>query len=240
MQYSTVLSVGLIKFFGHVAMSSVDVSSLARQYPRFLPLVLEALLNPHDTSLWGIAIDTFALLASNIKSRAVLLELSASTEQCLRRLGDFIVNGTVEVRIRTLAAVSQILLCTEQVDCEESVSRKWFSILGPRVFSTLVSVAKQPFTELHRAVLKVFLAMVGSKWGQKEMSSYGGFLEYLLDRRTESEKEGRELKYEIVRVMATSSYAESVWESADLLKLKKYEKEGPFHFQADTAVATEL
>lgn len=220
-------------------MSSVDVSSLVRQYPRFLPLVLEALPSSHDTTLWGIAVDTFALLASNIKSRTVLSELSASTEQCLRAFGSFIINGSVDVRVRTLGAVSQILSCQEEVDCEESTCRKWFSILGPRVFSTLMSIVKQPFSELHRAALKVFLAMAGSEWGQKELHSHGGFLEYLLDRRTESDKEGRELKYAIVQAMINSSCVESVWGSADVLKLKKYETDGPFYIQSDAAVATE-
>lgn len=233
------ISVGLIKFFGHTAMYSVNVPSLVHQYPRFLPLILQALLTPHDTTLWGISLDTFALLASNIKSRAALLELSASTEQCLKALGNFIINGSTDVRIRTLDAVSQILSCPEQVDYEESVTRKWFTILGPRVFSALISIVKQPFPELRRPVLKVFLAMAGSEWGQKEMRSIGGFLEYLLDRHTETEKEGRELKYEIVQAMATSSYAESVWGNVDLLKLKKYEREGPFYSQSDVTVATE-
>ncbi len=239
--FSVLHYAGLIKFFGHVAMSSTDVLSLVRGYPHFLPIVLQALPTPHDTTLWGIAVDTFALLASKMNTRAVLLEQSVNTEECIKALGSFIINGPTEIRVRSLEAASQILSCPEQVDSEESVSRIWFSLLGPKLFSTLMSLVKQPFPVIRHSALKVFLIMAGHEWGQKIMNSNGGFIEFLLDRSTESEKKGRELKYEIVCVLAASSCAESLWGNVDLLKLKKYEREGAFYAlsRSEVVVATE-
>ena len=232
------MPVGLIKFFGHMAVTSEDLPSLVQQYPQFLSLVYQFLPNPHDSTMWSIAVDTFGLLGSKVNTRKALLEQPTDTEQSMKALGNFVSNASTEIRVRSLSAVVQILSCPEPSD-EESVNRVWYSLLGAKIFTTLMLIIKQPFPELRHNGFKVLLAMAASEWGQREMNSNGGFLEYLLDRGTEPDKEGKELKFEIVHTMATSLCAESVWGNVDLLKLKKYDREGPFYFPTDTTVATE-
>lgn len=102
-----------------------------------------------------------------------------------------------------------------------------------------MSIARQPFADLRHAALKVILSLAPYEWGQREMMAHGGFLEYLLDRHTEADKEGKELKYEIVHVMVESVCAEEVYGNVDFLKLRKFNREGPFYYTSDTTVATE-
>ena len=123
---------------------------------------------------------------------------------------------------------------------EESTSLQWFNMMHPKLLAVLMSIVKQPFQDLRLAGLHVFLTMSAFEWGQRQFQQHAGFLEYLLDRSTEPDKEGKEIKYEIVhRLVASGSVAEKVFGNVDLLKLRKYEREGPFYSAADTTVALE-
>jgi 26S proteasome non-ATPase regulatory subunit 5 len=123
---------------------------------------------------------------------------------------------------------------------EESTSLQWFNTLHPKLLTVLMSMAKQPFQDLRLAGLRVLLTMSSFEWGQRQFQEHAGFLEYLLDRSTEHDKEGRELKYEIVHsLVGSGSIAETVFGNVDLLKLRKYDREGPFYSSADTTIALE-
>ena len=233
---------GLIKFFGHMAVSKQhpDLPPLLSIYPEFLTVVFQALPNPHDHTLWGIAIDTFGVLGSTENSRKLLKEHLSETTQSLRSLGSFLSSGSPEVRTRALRSLAMIVSCPESSSSwEESTSLQWFRTLSPKSFTLLMSIAKQPFADLRHAALKVMLSMAHYEWGQREMVAYGGFLEYLLDRQTEPDKEGKELKYGIVHVMVESPCAEEVCGNVDFLKLRKFNREGPFYYTVDSSVATE-
>ena len=235
--------VGLLKFFGTVSLSKkADSAAICERYPEFLHLILEALPSPANTTLWGTAVDTFGVLGSNESGRRALQNIEAELRASLKCLGEFIVNGHSDVRTRTLRAVSMLLSCPEGPDrkWEESTSLQWFNTLHPKLFTVLMSIVKQPFQDLRLAGLHVLLTMSLFEWGQRQFQQHAGFLEYLLDRSTEPDKEGREMKYEIVHSLVVSgSVAEAVFGNVDLLKLRKYDREGPFFSAADTTIALE-
>lgn len=66
-----------------------------------------------------------------------------------------------------------------------------------------------------------------------------GFLEYLLDRKTETDKAGKELKYELIAELVRSPFSKEVFDKPFHLRLREYEREGPFYVQAQAAVAFE-
>ena len=66
-----------------------------------------------------------------------------------------------------------------------------------------------------------------------------GFLEYLLDRSTETEKEGRELKFNIVRNLSISHTASENLGTGFYNKILAYAKEGPFYAESHVAVTYE-
>lgn len=233
---------GLLKFFGHVCLTEdADMEVICERFPEFLRLVLHSVPSPSNTSVWGTAVDTFGVLGSTDSGRRALLSVEAETKSALNSLGEFIVNGHPDVRTRSLRALSMLLSCTEGCDnWEESVSLQWFNTIHINPFPILMSIVKQPFQDLRVAGLHVLLTMASFEWGQRIFSSHAGFLEYLLDRKTEPDKEGRELKYEIVHcIVTTGETAEKVFGNVDLLKLRKYNREGPFFSAADTTVAME-
>ena len=68
---------------------------------------------------------------------------------------------------------------------------------------------------------------------------FTGFLEYLLDRTTESDKAGKEHKYEFIVELVRSPFSKEVFEKPFSLRLREYEREGPFYVRAQAAVAFE-
>ncbi len=213
---------------------------LFEQYPHFLQLTLEAALLPQDETVWGVAVDTFGLLSSFQAGRTFLLSQHHATRKVLSQLGEFIAGSMPSaVRCQALQAVSSMVSCAENCNWQESTSRKWFSQIHPDLFKLLISIARQPFADLRLSVLVVLVEMVAWEWGQREMQAYPGILEYLLDRHSESDKEGKERKYEIVHRIVASDCADIVWGNVDMMKLKKYDREGPFFYTGDTSVALE-
>ena len=231
---------GILKFFGYLSRSEgADLVGVCRLYPEFLQVSFRAVHNPDDP-IWGTALDTFGILASSLSGRTLLGEFEAQTRAVLHRLGEFLVSASSDIRVRTLGVLQWLVSCKEEVaSWEESVSLKWFNTVQPNMFSVLFGIVKQPFKDLYTPALKVVASMAALEWGQREMLSQAGFLEYLLDRQSQIDKEGKELKYSIVHILVSSDAAEALFGAVDFLKLRKYEREGPFYYSVDTSVAME-
>ena len=73
----------------------------------------------------------------------------------------------------------------------------------------------------------------------RKKKSLLGFLEYLLDRKTESDKAGKEHKYEVIAELVHSPFSKEVFDKPYHLRLREYEREGPFFVKAEAAVAFE-
>lgn len=216
------------------------MAAICSQYPEFLQMILAAVDHPQDDTLWGMAVDTVGVLGSTLSGRKALELYDSQTKAALKTLGGYIVDSSSELRIRVLCAVAMLLSCKEENDSwEASKSQEWFNTLHPNILQTLISVLKQPFKDLRTAGLKVLLSMAPWQWAQREMHTQAGFLEYLLDRRTEPDKVGKELKYEVVHAIVASGTAEGVFGSANYLKLRQYDREGPFFYTVETTVALE-
>ena len=131
------------------------------------------------------------------------------------------------------------LKVSEQTSETSQLSEKWFHHLDPNMLNIVVGIAKQPFPELRlssHSVLKVLSAL---PWGQKKMSEFPGFNEYLLDRSTEKTKEGKESKFQIVKSLAESPTTLNIFGQPYYVKLKAYFLQGPLYVQTETQVAYE-
>lgn len=206
-------------------------------YPNFLQVTLEAIQNPQDDSIWGVAVDTFAFIASTQRGRGPLALYTAETETAIKVLGKFTIQAKTELRVKSLKALAVILSC-EETNSEESLNNKWASLAIPNFISVVMAIAKQPFPDLHYAGLDFLTSVAKEKWGMVAMGACPGFMEYVLDRSTESDKTGKELKYDLVNTLATCPYCEEILGASVLLKLKQYVNEGPFYVLTDPASAT--
>lgn len=162
-----------------------------------------------------------------------------ATVKVLCKLGELIAVSSSAIRCRSLAVVSMMVSCQEDCNWEVSTSRQWFTKIHHHFLQLLLSIVRQPFADLRLAGLAVLVELSAHEWGQREMQQYPGFLEYLLDRNSEPDKDGKELKYEIVHRITSSECGEMVWGKVDMMKIRSYHREGPFHHTSNTTVAVE-
>ena len=197
--------------------------------------MLAAVSSVHEDTIWGVAADTFGAVGSTVAGRKALVGLEDQVQTALKTLGAVIAGSQAQLRIRALGVVTMLMSCEED---EGSVSKghEWFNLLHGKSFSTLMLVVRQPFEDLRTGALRVLLTIAKWEWGQREMHGHPGFLEYLLDRRTEPDRIGKELKYDVVHTLVTSTTAEGVFGSPAFLKLRQYAQEGPFFISAESAL----
>ena len=110
-----------------------------------------------------------------------------------------------------------------------------------RVFSILpiiIQIARQPFIDLRLVAYRCLLELTRSPWGVVAMNAEPGFLEFLLNRATEKDKEGKEAKFAIIRSICNNGdEAKAAIGNVNYLKLRRYINEGVFFVQPETNVA---
>jgi 26S proteasome non-ATPase regulatory subunit 5 len=110
-----------------------------------------------------------------------------------------------------------------------------------RVFSILpivIQIAKQPFVDLRLAAYRYLFELTRSPWALHEMNSEPGFIEFLLNRSTEKDKEGKEAKFSVIQsICRNSEEAKLAIGNVNYLKLRRYVNEGAFFVEPEANVA---
>lgn len=132
-----------------------------------------------------------------------------------------------------------ILQVEEQTVDLLGLTEKWFNQLGPKSFEMIMGVAKQPFLDLRCSAYQVISALALQPWGQRVMNELPGFNEYILDRSTEKVKEGKDVKFGIVKILAESPTVADIFGQPFYVKLKALCLQGPFYVEAQSEVAFE-
>lgn len=117
-----------------------------------------------------------------------------------------------------------------------TITQTWYDYLSEQENLNLVmDYIKNPFPEMTRAALGLLKAIVGHRWGQTYLLNTGGFVEYLLNRKREADKDVVLDKYEVIRQLASST----VFDEQTTSQLKRYVAEGAFFVHGITEVAIE-
>jgi hypothetical protein len=64
----------------------------------------------------------------------------------------------------------------------------------------LLGLLRQPISEVRHGAYDVLRALGTTKWGLEACVKYGGFLSFLGNRHTESNKEGKDWKFLVIQV----------------------------------------
>ena len=118
-------------------------------------------------------------------------------------------NAAASAESAEAASSSAAAAAASSVSSSSSLLRSFFHHLslfnhGRAELDVLLTLAKQPFEDVREAVWKLVSALVNRSWGVELVVSTAGFLEYLLDRRTEFHVSGSAAKYEILARLARS------------------------------------
>ena len=166
----------------------------------------------------------------------------SSIRQVLKNL---IRTAPSELRARCLDGLCAVFATLPTDLSEESLSaiqQHWYSAPSDSRLSTaelVWQVARQPFDEVRQSALKTLSAMVAWPFIAAELATLSGFIEYVLDRRTETERAAKEMKYELVKQMALSETVKASLDAPTFMKLRLYVREGPLFVRPESAVKTE-
>ncbi|XP_067930380.1 26S proteasome non-ATPase regulatory subunit 5-like [Watersipora subatra] len=236
---SSFIQPAVLKFFGAVTLKYPEkvFDNNDKYFDKLFTLVHETRV---DDPLLTNALDSLTATATTNQGKVVLHKTGLKINQCLKRIGSLINGGRSEVRQVALVCLSRLMQVDQDgINILSDICQMWFNAAASDLWGTLLRISTTPFSEARLAALHIFLALSDHAWAQQAMRDHPTFLEYLLDRSTESEQEGHILKYNVIRNLVHTSSAHQIFSSSTLLKLKVYEREGPLHAEVQSQVATE-
>ncbi|CAG0903628.1 unnamed protein product [Darwinula stevensoni] len=206
---------GAVKFFGNVARLKPE--EILDRYPQFIANI-NSFVRSDDLGLKHVAVDTFGFVGSTPKGKLALQRIDM--KQLLQDLSHLAEDASTETRTRAMNTIASLLsLNVENSNNElENLTESWFRHLSKDPMQFCLSLCKQPFTDIRTAALKILQVIASQHWGQVYIKNTPGCLEYILDRRTEHEKAGKEGKYEVVSSIVSSPTALTV---GDPLAMKR-------------------
>lgn len=99
----------------------------------------------------------------------------------------------------------------------------------------LMDFCRNPFPDIKVACLSFIKSVCLHRWGIVALKDTAGFVEYLLDRKIEFDKEAKYKKFELIALLADSD----VFDIQIKLQLRTYANEGPYFIQSIMDIATE-
>jgi hypothetical protein len=97
---------------------------------------------------------------------------------------------------------------------------------GRAPLEPLLTLARQPFEDVREAVWSVLLSLTGHRWGVGALVGSAGFVEFLLDRRTEFHTAGWTAKFRVVRALDSSPHAQAMLTQQQRALLHEYVRQG--------------
>lgn len=157
--------------------------------------------------------------------------------ETLNDMGKSIHNLPIPLQTRALNCL-EILFRSEENQPPNnqisSITEYWFSSLtGTNQLTFVQDFCKNPFPELKIAALGLLRSICTYRWGQRSLNETAGFIEYLLDRNNEFDKDAICEKYNVIKVLGESS----VFSTNTILQIKQYITDGAFYVQGVMEVA---
>ncbi|XP_026476286.1 26S proteasome non-ATPase regulatory subunit 5-like [Ctenocephalides felis] len=228
---------GLLKFFGRVAHTRP--TSMLTQYKNILSKIFDIVQNSYDDeTLLLVSLDTIGYLGATRDGKFALNNnVYENMVATLKKIGFYIHSGSTEIRIRALDCLKHLVEIDPSDTNNEiqSITQKWFNTLCENPVDFIFNVCRKPFPDIKLAALGILKVIACQLWGADLIVNNPGIIEYLLDRRTENFKDGKQAKFDII--FALNQIPDLDLELRQRLQL--YIAEGPFYVEAVTDIAIE-
>ncbi|KAG2182928.1 hypothetical protein INT44_005909, partial [Umbelopsis vinacea] len=258
---SSVTVCAAVKFFGRlVSVKGVDVSEIEADLG-IVEIWKHILQNGSDDTL-VVTIATIGLVGSSTNALILFHEKGILEEVC----GNFRLSAG-HIKVGYLQSISQLLAVHDSSEKSvqvEKITEDIFHNMGGNVFSPadwysikashsnassylgsagpielLISLSQQPLEEMRVSAFAVLESTATHEWGQRDLTRSKKFLDYILNRTTETTHAGKTWKFSIVRALTVTTNAAANIEPMALRRLTEYVKQGPFYIHREAAVAME-
>ncbi|GAB5592201.1 hypothetical protein Unana1_07101 [Umbelopsis nana] len=228
-----------IKFFGRLSsIEGVDASDVDAELG-VVDTWKNILSNGQDEVLI-VTIATVGLVGSSAKGLKALNDKSL-----LKEFSTNFRSSAGHIKVGYLQSFSQLFGAHRTQPSEpdvEKITEDLFHSIGGSSgpIEQLISLARQPLEEMRVATFAVLESVATHEWGQRELTKSNKFVDYILNRTTETAHYGKTWKFSIVRALTVTPNAEANIDPMVLRRLAKYVKEGPFYLHREAAVAMEM
>ena len=218
-----------LKFFYRI-----NPQHLETKYPQVLHKICDY-CQSESKELLDYAVDFIAAIGrGGYSARKILDAHPGFKNMCLSKLGSAIISSDALIKSRTLRCIGDLLEIHEDDPREEAskLSDTFYHsmIEGERKMTIqLLALCRVPFMEIRINALLVVASIADSDWGQKELAGHPDFVRWILDRSSETGKESKEAKFDILKTLVKSKTASRVFKGEDYLKMRADFKNGPFH-----------
>ncbi|KAB0802039.1 hypothetical protein PPYR_04225 [Photinus pyralis] len=223
---------GVLKFFG--AMAYRKPEQILVKYAHIIHRIF-SIIEETNSTLIGVALDTLGYIGETNEGKFSLDSIENKIPETIKVIYHNIQTYPTEIKIRALNCLENLFRICEFDSKITNLVRKWYCSVDGNLMTLIYDFAKNPFNEIRFAAFRVLDALSSHNWGQEIFRNTPGFIEFLLDRRSENFKDCKEAKYNIIRVLSLSS----VFDHSTQTRLQEYVSEGPFYVQAVTEVAIE-
>ncbi|XP_055326562.1 26S proteasome non-ATPase regulatory subunit 5 [Sitodiplosis mosellana] len=235
--FKSILVPGYLKFFGQIA--TVQPAKIIQGFSGMINSLFDCILDENVSAL-PVAFDTFGHLGRSAEGKMLLDEChSARMHEVLNDIGKSIYNLPTPLKVRALNALETLFQCDEANASNNqisSITEQWFkSLTGTNQLTFVQEFCRNPFSEIKTAALALLRSICVYAWGQRALSNTAGFIEYLLDRNSEVNKDVLHEKYSIIRTIANSRE----FDENTSRQINQYVKDGVFYIQGQMEVAIE-
>lgn len=225
---------GIMKFFGKTA--SVQPQKVIVDYPHMIQCLFESILSG-NISILPAAFDTFANLTQTKQGKQLLDQnYPVLTKETFEALGSYLRNLSTDLKNRAFNTLEMVFTTDSSTAEIEALLQKWFkNLAGEESMQFLMDYCRNPFPDIKVACLSFIKSVCLHKWGLLALKNTAGFVEFLLDRKIEFDKEAKYKKFELISLLADSD----VFDMQINLQLRTYVNEGPYFVQSILDIATE-
>ncbi|RIA97789.1 26S proteasome non-ATPase regulatory subunit 5 [Glomus cerebriforme] len=228
-----------LKFFGKLSeIEEMDFAEADNKYK--ILSKMDSYLSSSNMDIKITTINIIGVIGSN--PRGLKLLSGSVTPNILGNFMDLYHHSVGDVKIACLQTISCLLGVSENQTPEFSdITHQIYLQIGgtPTPLSTLTSNTKQTLEDLRIASFAIMQKIALHPWGQTEMTNSKEFIDYILNRTTETTKLGKEWKFTIIQTLVKAPNAENIIPSNIFDRLTRYLREGPFYVRTEAAVAFE-
>lgn len=214
---------GILKFFGSMAFwKPLEVFS---KYSTVIDRLFEN-ISSDEYSLFGVSLDTIGHIGETMEGKSALNTLGNRFSQVLSTIWSRISVLPTEFQVRSLNCISNILKSVNGLNQQgEIITQNWYKSLSDNPMDRLMFIINNPFGDIRSAGLGVLKSIGEHMWGHETIRNTPGCVEFLLNRNVESVKECKEVKYEIVQLLANSP----AFDKRSLNRFEIFIREGAFY-----------
>ena len=230
---------GCINFFIRIAQTNMSI--LLTEYPQVLNKLTEYCRQQRagNPELQLLAIESVAFLCQSNEGKSSLADRMSIFLDTIVMM----VNGSHnDLKSRAIIALNEIMQVngSDPGNKATELTKIWYVHLDSSDcgLDRFMKFVLEPFIDVRIPAINFIRILATSLWGQKLLSEYPGFLDYLLDRSTETCKEGRDAKFEIVCELAMSPFVRISFPPESVLRIRGYLKDGPINKEVNVALGS--